>query len=142
MIVPDVNLLVYAHVKDMPHHERAHKWWTQVINGEESVGLAWSVITGFIRITSTRELFSQPLSVEQACEVANSWLSNPLICQLHPSADHLSHVQRVATEIKSNGRIIPDVHLAVLAFEHGGTVYSADSDFARFGMSKWINPLV
>jgi hypothetical protein len=31
--------------------------------------------------------------------------------------------------------------LAALAFEHGLTVCSADTDFARFGEVTWLNPL-
>jgi hypothetical protein len=37
--------------------------------------------------------------------------------------------------------VVPDAHLAALAVEHGLTVYSADSDFARFRNVRWINPL-
>jgi predicted nucleic acid-binding protein len=38
-------------------------------------------------------------------------------------------------------KLIPDAQLAALAIEHGQTVMSADSDFARFPEIRWINPL-
>lgn len=31
--------------------------------------------------------------------------------------------------------------LVALALEYGGTVHSADSDFARFPDVRWVNPL-
>ena len=31
--------------------------------------------------------------------------------------------------------------LASLAIEHGLTIYSADTDFARFSEISWVNPL-
>ena len=34
-----------------------------------------------------------------------------------------------------------DAHLAALAIEHGLTVCSADTDFARFREIQWVNPL-
>ena len=141
MIVPDVNILIYAHVTDMPHHVHARDWWSSAINGNESIGLAWSVMTGFIRLTTTTSLFTQPLSIDQACSVVDSWLQLPHSVTLQPSQDHLNHVRSTISKLKSGGSVVPDVHLAALAFEYGGTVYSADNDFARFGLAKWINPV-
>jgi uncharacterized protein len=37
--------------------------------------------------------------------------------------------------------LVPDAHLAALAIEHGLTLCSADSDFARFLGLPWLNPL-
>lgn len=38
------------------------------------------------------------------------------------------------------GNLIPDAQLAALAIEHGLTVISADTDFARFPGVRWENP--
>ena len=37
---------------------------------------------------------------------------------------------------------VPDAHLAALAIEHGLTLCSASSGFARFSRLRWTNPLV
>jgi len=39
------------------------------------------------------------------------------------------------------GNLVPDAQLAALALEHGLTVYSADTDFARFTEVRWENPV-
>ena len=37
--------------------------------------------------------------------------------------------------------LVPDADLAALAMEHGLTICSADTDFARFAEIRWENPL-
>jgi hypothetical protein len=37
--------------------------------------------------------------------------------------------------------MVTDAQLAALALEHGLTLYSADTDFARFSEITWINPI-
>jgi predicted nucleic acid-binding protein len=45
------------------------------------------------------------------------------------------------TRYSPAGNLIPDAHLAALAIQHGLTVCSADTDFARFSEIRWLNPL-
>ena len=39
MIVPDVNLLVYAYNDGAQWHAAARRWWEGLINGSERVGV-------------------------------------------------------------------------------------------------------
>jgi uncharacterized protein len=39
------------------------------------------------------------------------------------------------------GNLVPDAQLVALAIEHGLTIYSNDSDFARFPEVNWVDPL-
>lgn len=41
MILPDVNVLVYAHREDAPHHVDFRDWLTGVIASDEFAGLTW-----------------------------------------------------------------------------------------------------
>ena len=43
MIVPDINLLVYAYNADAPRHQEAKEWVEATLNGPEAVGLPWAV---------------------------------------------------------------------------------------------------
>ena len=52
MIVPDVDLLVYAYNPDAPRHTDARRWWEGLVNGVEIVGIPWVVSTGFIRLSA------------------------------------------------------------------------------------------
>jgi predicted nucleic acid-binding protein len=69
-----------------------------------------------------------------------TWLSAPNVHVIHPGEKH-PHALRALTPRGSDGDFVNDVHLAALAWEHGGTVYSADQDFHRIPQVKWINPL-
>lgn len=65
MIVPDVNVLIYAINRDDPLHQKASAWLNEALVGDESVGFVWNVLIGFLRIT-TRANFPSALTVEQA----------------------------------------------------------------------------
>ncbi len=44
-------------------------------------------------------------------------------------------------DIGPTGNLVPDAPLAALAREHGLTVVSTDSDFAKFRDVAWLNPV-
>ena len=50
MIVPDINLLVYAYSEEAPLHAAARHWWEGLVNGHERIGLPWIVVAGFVRL--------------------------------------------------------------------------------------------
>ncbi len=50
VIIPDVNLLVYAHNNGAPYHDTAKRWWESLVNGDERVAIPWVVSIGFVRI--------------------------------------------------------------------------------------------
>jgi predicted nucleic acid-binding protein len=41
----------------------------------------------------------------------------------------------------AGGNLVPDVHLAALAIEHGLTLVTSDAGFARFPGLAWQHPL-
>ena len=48
MIVPDLNLLIYAVNEESPLHQTARTWWESVMNGAEGIGLPWVVTRGHL----------------------------------------------------------------------------------------------
>jgi len=44
-------------------------------------------------------------------------------------------------EGQAPGALVSEAVIAALTVEHGGTLYSADRDFARFPGLRWVNPL-
>ncbi|HEX7355003.1 MAG TPA: PIN domain-containing protein [Mycobacteriales bacterium] len=48
---------------------------------------------------------------------------------------------RLVDRYEVSANLLPDAQLAALAIEHGLTVISADSDFARLDELSWHNPL-
>lgn len=66
MILPDVNLLVYAIDETNPFHKQSREWWDELLSSTEPVGLCYPAILGFIRLTTNRRIFESPLSVDTA----------------------------------------------------------------------------
>jgi len=140
VIAPDVNLLVYAFDQLSPFHEPAKAWLETVLSGTESVGLAWNVLIGFLRI-STNPALRKPLTIEQALDLVALWLAQPNVVIIEPGPRHLELLRDLLIPVGTGRNLSSDAHLAAIALEHGAEVYSADTDFDRFPGLRWHNPL-
>jgi toxin-antitoxin system PIN domain toxin len=141
MIVPDVNLLLYAVVSGFPQHPRAHAWWEETINSSARVGLTQPALFGFLRIATNARVLQPPLAVDDAVEYVDNWLAQPNVDLLVPGPGHLRIALELLKEIGTAGNLTTDVQLAAYAIEHQGEMHSNDTDFARFPNLKWVNPL-
>jgi toxin-antitoxin system PIN domain toxin len=142
MILPDVNLLVYAHNLRAPQHPEAAAWWNSCLQGQEGVALAWVVILGFVRITTHPKIFQNPLPVAESLARVEEWLSLPQVQVIHPPQSHFQTWSAQLNQLASAGNLTTGAHLAALAIERGFTLHTTDADFTRFPGLKWENPLV
>ncbi len=140
MILPDVTLLVHAYNRESPRHAAARKWWEGLLSGSESIGLAWVVILGFIRITTHRQIVRAPLGAEEACAHARAWLAQPYVALLHPGTRHAEILFGLLKALGTAANLTTDAHLAALAIEHQCELQSTDADFGRFSGLRWTNP--
>jgi len=60
MIMPDVNVLVYAHREESPAHARYAMWLTSVANGPAPFALSEPVLQGFIRVVTNPRIYKPP----------------------------------------------------------------------------------
>jgi uncharacterized protein len=139
--LPDVNLFLYAYNSESPHHPAAREWVEETLRGTETVALAWMVLLGFIRLSTRPTVFARPLEVETAIGFVEQWLAQPAVTVVHPTDRHPAVLRDLLTPLGAAGNLTSDAHLAALAIEHGGTLYSGDNDFARFAGLRWIDPL-
>lgn len=89
MIVPDINLLLYAHVAAFPDHERARQWWEALMNGTREVGIAAPALFGFVRLVSNPRVLDRPMAVDDALAVVEEWLDRPHVHFIQPGPRHL-----------------------------------------------------
>jgi toxin-antitoxin system PIN domain toxin len=141
MILVDANLLIYAVNRDSPLHERAQVWLEQAISGRETVGLPWTVVLAFLRLTTRPGLFKRPLPVATALDLIGSWLERETVMLIHPGPRHYQLLRDLLLESGTGGNLTSDAHLAALAIEHGALLCSLDGDFSRFPRLEWRNPL-
>ncbi len=88
MIIPDVNLLLYAVIDAFPQHEKARQWWEGAVNSDELIGLADPAIFGFLRISTNPRLIKPPLSADEAARHVETWLELPNVRWAQPGPGH------------------------------------------------------
>lgn len=141
MIVPDLNLLVFAYNDGAPFHPQARAWWEGLVNGDERVGIPWVVTSGFVRLTTHPRVLAQPMTVSTALGFVRRWFEFPHVTPLNPGARHLEIFQQLVEAAGTGGNLVTDAHIAAVAIEFQGEVQSNDTDFARFPGLNWSNPV-
>jgi toxin-antitoxin system PIN domain toxin len=140
MILIDANILIYAHVPTLPHHEAARRWLEEQLN-ESRVGLPWPSLLAFMRLVTNPRIFERPASITEAWSRVEEWLSLPSVWIPQPTERHSQILGELLRRGVDRPTLIPDAHLAALAIEHNLILCSTDEDFARFPQVRWLNPL-
>lgn len=137
----DANLLLYAVHKGAEQHHAAASWLTEQLNGPRRVALPWQSLAAFVRISTHPRAYAHPLDGSTAWEVVTDWLDAPVAWVPQPGPEYPRLLGELIASYDVRGNLVPDAMLAALAIEHGLTLYSADTDFARFRELRWENPL-
>lgn len=141
MIIPDVNLLVYAYNSSAIHHKAARKWLEDALSGRETVGFPWAVIMGYIRLLSNPHIVQSPDRPEELIQTVKTWLELPSTRLVTPGHRHLEIAEKLYKTTGGTWKLTTDIHIAAVAIELDAAVYSNDIDFGRFRDLSWINPL-
>ena len=140
MIVPDLNVLIYATDMASPLHTNAREHLDAAMLGTETVGLAPAVTVGFVRIVTNPRIMVAPLGAGAAIDMVETWLGRRNVSALHPRSRHYEILRELFDGTGVGGNLVSDAHLAALAIENGATLWSYDSDFARFPGLRWHDP--
>ena len=141
MKIIDVNLLLYAVNSDSPRHDAARSWLEDLLNGDETVGIPWTVILGFLRIATNPRALASALKAAAALERVDEWLALENVRLVHEKDDHWDTLRRLIVAAGTAGNLTTDAHLAALAISHDAVLCSSDLDFGRFKGLRWENPL-
>ncbi len=141
MILVDANLLVYAKFADLPQHPPARRWLEEQLNSRVRLGLPWASAVAFLRLATNPRLFGRPLEMGAAWAQVAEWLRHPRVWVPQPTDEHAVVLGELLEATRATANLVPDAHLAAIAIQHGLTLCSADSDYARFPGLKWSNPL-
>lgn len=137
----DANVLLYSVDRSSRHHPRCAGWVQSAFTGPRRIALPWQTIGAFLRIATHPRVFSRPLSSNEAWSHVANWLAVPN-CWIPEATERTARILgQLITELDIRGNVVTDAQLAALSIEHGVPVVSVDSDFARFGEIRWINPL-
>ena len=141
MIIPDINLLLYAYDSGSPFHIKAASWWQSCLSGTEPVGLPHVVVFGFVRIATNARVFLNPMTPPEAAGHVCSWLEQPPVLVLNPDPDHIRHTLRLLEILGTAGNLVSDAQMAALALDFDAVLHTADTDFVRFQGLRWFNPI-
>jgi toxin-antitoxin system PIN domain toxin len=137
----DANILLFAVDSESPFHTAAANWLTEQLNGPRRVGLPWQTLGAFLRISTHPRAAARPLAPAEAWGQVEAWLGAEPAWIPAPTDRHAAVLGGLIAKHHLRGNLVTDAQLAALAIEHGLTVYSADTDFARFSEIRWENPV-
>jgi toxin-antitoxin system PIN domain toxin len=141
MILPDVNVLLYAHRSDAPVHERYRDWLRATLEGDEPLALPDVVVSGVVRVATDHRVFRPPSTLEQAFAFVTDILANPGVVRLRPGTGVLGVFERLCRDGGVRGADVSDAYLAAVTIDCGAVLYTADRGFARFPGLRWRHPL-
>ncbi len=137
----DANILLYSVDSTSPFHRAADEWLTAALNGDRRVALPWLSLSAFLRIATNPRASERPLTPTEAWEHIDGWLDAAPTWVPELGVGHRAILHDLTTRLDLRGGLVADAVLAALCIEHGLAIVSADSDFARFGELRWINPV-
>ena len=76
-----------------------------------------------------------------AMRIVDEWLARRVVQLIVPGDGHWPLLKEMLISGRVQGPTATDAQLAALTLEYGGTLHTADHDFARFPGLRWVNPL-
>ena len=140
LFVPDVNALIYAFRTDAPEHGDYNDWLNSVLRTDR-IGLADTILGGFVRIVTNPRIFTEPTPPAAAFAFARGLIDSPRSEWLRPGPAPWDLLERIAQEDAGiRGNLVPDAHVAALCLANGATLATRDRGFARFPGLKTVTP--
>ena len=141
MILPDVNVLIYAFRTDSEDHQRYRDWLESVVNGPAAYGIAPQVLASFVRITTHMRIYRRPSSRADVFVFCRLLLEQPNATVTTPRERHWAIFEDLCIKAKATGNLAQDAWFAALAIESGCEWITTDRDYARFPGLSWRGPL-
>src|SRR3990172_4977393 len=132
MLMPDVNILVYAHRTREQFHEAHARWLTELVDSREPFALSVLVAIGFLRIVTSGRVYEEPTSLPTALAFIEELSGQPTCRVVAPGPSHLVDVIGLCRATGATGAAVADAQHAALAISEGATWATRDADFARF----------
>lgn len=118
MLLPDVNVLVYAHREDStPDHGRYARWLTDLATGPEPFALSQLALAGLVRIVTNPRVFLRPSTLAEVFAFVGELERRPTARRVGPGPAHLEIFRRLCEAAEASGKLVADAQHAVVAHE-------------------------
>lgn len=143
MIAVDTNILVYAHRKDSPFHERASVRVRELAESGVAWAIPWPCVHELFAIITHSRIYVPPTPILRAIDQIEAWIESPSLVLLAEDHDCWPTLRSSIESGLVQGPRVHDARIASLCLTHGvRELWSADRDFSRFGQIRVVNPLV
>src|SRR5690348_10814190 len=102
MILPDVNVLIYAFRQDMPQHATCRPWLERIIQSDARFGVSPLALGALVRITTNPRVYKTPSTIEEAFGFCDDVLAQPHCQLVEPGERHWGIFSQLC--IKTNTR--------------------------------------
>jgi toxin-antitoxin system PIN domain toxin len=141
VLLPDVNILVYAHRTESPEHRRYADWLRALANGTEPFALSELGGSAFVRIVTNPKIWAEPTAIGDALRFMGNLRGRSNARLLTHGRASWEIFEKLCLAAHARGKLVADAYHAALAIEHGCEFVTADGDFARFVGLRHSHPL-
>ena len=138
MILPDVNILIYAFRQDVPEHAICRPWLEAVLAGDARFAISTLSLGALVRITTGPSY--RGTAQDEVFRFCDYLIDQPHCQIVEPGERHWEIFKRLCIETNTRGPLVTDAWYAALAIEWGCEWITLDRDFARFPGLKWNAP--
>jgi len=140
MILPDVNVLLYAFRGDSENHSRYRAWLQEVVDGAAAYGISPQVLASVVRVSTHPGIFPRPSRLEDAFQFCDIVMEQPHCQIIQPGPRHWGIFREVSAASRVQGNLAQDAWFAALAIESGCEWITTDRDYSRFDGLHWRAP--
>ena len=140
MILPDVNVLLYAFRGDDDRHEKIHRWLDGVVNGDAAYGVSPQTLAALVRISTHPGIYVQPSGLSEALDFCQAVIEPEHCTIVQPGARHWEIFTSLCRDARATGNLVQDAWFAALAIESGCEWITTDRDYAKFPGLRWREP--
>jgi uncharacterized protein len=140
MILPDVNVLIYAFRPEVPEHPRCRAWLQGIVDADARFGISPLALGAVARITTNQRAYSRPSSLQDVFKFSDYLLGQPHCQIVEPGERHWDIFKRLCIQTDTRGPRVTDAWYAALAIEWGCEWVTLDRDYARFPGLRWNVP--
>ena len=140
MILPDVNVLLYAMRRDAKQHDEYRAWLHDVINGDDPFGMSTQALASVIRISTHPSAFAPPSTIAEALGFCRTVLASEQCVVIRPGPLHWKIFSELCEQSHTKGNMVQDAWFAALAIEAGCEWITTDRDYSRFAGLRWRAP--
>ena len=140
MILPDVNVLIYALRDDSEDHAKYRAWLQSLANGPAAYGICPQTLASVVRIVTNARVFKRPTKLTDALSFCEALLAQPNCQVIAPGDRHWQIFRNLCCAGDARGNLVQDAWFAALAIEAGCEWITLDRDYARFDGLRWRAP--